>query len=1163
MKKNLIRNSILLVAVLFASSAFAQNWVDMMNDPNTNFYEVQKAFNTYYAKREVQLERQKRRMERKTGQPVPEGTMEVPGFEQFKRWEWFMKPRVGVNGERFSPDAVWNAMTEYKKGYDKPMAGTWTSLGPNTNAGIPGIGRINAVRVHPTNPSTIFICAPAGGLWKSTDDGVTWSTNTDQLQVIGCSDLAFDPTNPNTMYLATSDNDGGDTYSVGLLKSTDGGTTWNPTGLSFSLSGFVQIAKVLVDPTTPNNVVVATSIGLYRSTNGGTTFTKGINTATPGVAVAGAFKDMEFKPGAPSTVYACGTEFFRSTDGGANWTKATGSLPAATALQRMSIGVTAADVNAVYLVAMKATTYDMDGVYKSTNSGSSFGAKISTPNIGNQGFYDLCIAANPTNASEVMLGGQTVFMKSTDGGVNWTNTIGTMHVDFHDVIYTNGTTLYVTSDGGVWKSTNNGGSWTNKSSGLAISQIYGFGQSANTASLILGGWQDNGTNYYNGSTWGNAMGGDGMLAFVSKGSDQNMWGSQYNGTLNRSSTGVGGFSQMTGITETCPWVTEWNEDPTAFGTVYAGCANVWKATGSSFTKLGNVAGTSTVTITALAVSPANTQIMWCAKGTTLYKSTNGGTAWTAVSGIPIGSITDIQCHPTDANKCWITYSGFSNVNKVFQTTNGTTWTNISSSLPNIPVNCITIDKNGNDALYIGTDIGVFFKDASMSVWQPFSGGLPRVSVSQLDMFYPGNKLRASTYGRGMWESGLYQPGTYLPDANFAGSVLVGCPGLGVQFSDYTAGQPTSWNWTFQGGNPATSTAQNPFVAYQAPGTYSVSLTASNGNGTDSQSYTSYITIVSAQAAPTALGKIMCGPATVTLTATPSAPGTIHWWNAPAGGSMLATGNTYSPLVNGTTTFYVDESFATGNIDIVGATDNTMGAGAVFTANDIRGLYFDVLKPVKINTVKVYANTAAVRTIEIVDANGNWVTDTTLNIAASGTVTPTTVTINRTVYPGTNYMMKFRGTVDCFRNNAGAAYPYTDAGSNALTITNSNAGSPGYYYFFYDWQFTNIVCNTGRTAVVVTDTCSLTGINDLFVNNQLDIFPNPNNGQFTASFHTENIDNYTVKVTNAIGQTVYEEKLDNFSGTYSNKIDITSFRKGVYMLSVSNSKHETVKKVLVY
>jgi hypothetical protein len=203
-----------------------------------------------------------------------------------------------------------------------------------------------------------------------------------------------------------------------------------------------------------------------------------------------------------------------------------------------------------------------------------------------------------------------------------------------------------------------------------------------------------------------------------------------------------------------------------------------------------------------------------------------------------------------------------------------------------------------------------------------------------------------------------------------------------------------------------------------------------------------------------------------------------------------------------------------------------------------------------------------RTIEILDANGNLVTDVTVNIPASPT-NPATVTVNLTVYPGNDYFIKFRGNVDCWRNSDGPAYPYIDGGSNALTITNSNAGTPGYYYYFYEWQFTNIICNTGRTAVVVTDTCSLTGVNDLFTTNHIDVFPNPNTGIFTLSFNTEKTDDYKIKVTSAIGQTVYEEKLNTFSGTYTNKIDISTFTKGVYMVSVSNSKNETVKKVLVH
>ena len=108
--------------------------------------------------------------------------------------------------------------------------------------------------------------------YGSYDDGQNWQTFTDELTNIGISDLAIDPLNPNIMYLATGDRDAGDTYSFGLMKSTDGGVTWSTTGLSFGLSNSYKIGRVVVHPTSTNIVVAATNAGIYRSTNYGQTF---------------------------------------------------------------------------------------------------------------------------------------------------------------------------------------------------------------------------------------------------------------------------------------------------------------------------------------------------------------------------------------------------------------------------------------------------------------------------------------------------------------------------------------------------------------------------------------------------------------------------------------------------------------------------------------------------------------------------------------------------------------------------------------------------------------------------------------------------------------------------------------------------------------------------
>ncbi len=1177
MKRKLLLIYILIAVIAIPKMLNAQDWISKMKDPSVNFFEVQKSFNKYYKKQERDMEKFNRMVIKRTGKALNEDEeVEIGGYSQYKRWEWFMAPRVSPTGERFNPSIVWDEYHKYRNQYKSLAAGNWTLIGPvNTipsNSG--GAGRVNFVRIDPTNSNTIYIGSPGGGLWKSTNGGSTWSTNTDQLsQVIGCTDLAIDPTNTNIMYLATGDGDAGDTYSVGMLKSIDGGATWNKSGLSYYISNNVQMSKILINPSNTNTILVATSSGIYRSTDAGVTFSQ---------SVAGSFKDMEFKPTDPNTVYVCGTELYKSTNGGQSFTKITANIAAAGSLSRMALAVTPNDPNYVYLLSARSTTYTFEGLYKSTNSGTSFskvpvstfnilGRDISGTDSSNcQGWYDLTIDVSPADKNEITVGGINIW-QSVDGGLNFgpiTNWLGSgapyVHADVHQVMYTDPSTIYAGCDGGIFKSTSGGGSWSDLSTGLQISEMYGFGQSTTNPNLLLNGWQDNGTNRYDGTSWQKVIGGDGMLCFIDRTNDQNMWGELPNGGLEKSTNGGNTWtSAASGITEAGAWVTPWIQDPVDPATLYSGFINVWKSTngGTSWTKKSTFANTGT--LSTVSVSPANNQVIWTAKPGFLYKTSNGGTTWTTITNVPTGTITSIACSNTDANKAWITYSGFANKNKVFQTNDqGVTWINLSASIPNIPVSTIVYVNNSNDALYIGTDVGVFYKDASLNVWQPFINGLPNVVVTQLSIFYTGNKLRASTYGRGMWESDLYVAGTYPPTSAFGSDKKISCPGAAVQFTDYSAGQPTSWSWTFPGGNPSTSTLQNPVVSYNSPGTYAVSLTATNVNGTDATTTNNFISISSSPvSAPATVGAVRCGPGQVNMTATGSGQGTLRWWDAAGGGNLLTTGNTYSTNITQTTAFYVDEDLPAGLVDYTGYPDNTSGTGAFFTANDIRGLYFDVMNPVILTNFDVYANSAGNRTFEILDAQGNTFADTTIFIPASATI-PYTVTLNITLYPGTDYFIKCRGTVDLYRNNTGAVYPVLSA-TNDVTITRSNAGSAGYYYFFYNWVFTEITCNTSRTICVGRDSCSSVGLNDLNADGVLSIYPNPNNGEFSLKFNTQKTNNYTIEIRNTLGQLVYQESLKGFNGEYDHNIDISKFGKGAYTLSISNPDNKSIKKLLVY
>jgi PKD repeat protein len=1162
MKKIRMHYLMLVAAMMFSTSLFAQDWVEMMKDHSVNFFDVQKAFKAQYASKEKEMLRERMKNAGKPVKPIDEEANEIPGYTQYKRWEWFWAPRVSETGVRPDPSIVWQEMERYKQTHQTRStgAGNWSFIGPGASASLSGAGRLNFVRIHPTDPNTIFVGSPSGGLWKSTNGGASWSTNTDWVaQVIGCTDIAINPVNTDIMYLATGDGDAGDNYTVGLLKSVDGGNTWAPTGLSFSAGNTQMMSKVLINPNNTDVVLVASSSGIWRSSNAGSTFTK---------VLSGGFKDMEFKPGDPNYVYVCGTSFYRSVDNGVNWNFITNGLPASTSVGRECIAVTPANSAYVYLMAGGPNpNYGIQGFYRSTNSGASFtqvsvpgGFDLSTPG---QEWYDFPLACNPSNTTEIIGGAQNL-MRSQNSGGSFSNIVGSSHVDYHDVVYVNSTTLYAASDGGLYKSTNNGGSWTNLNNNLAIAQMYGFGQSASTTNYFITGWQDNGTNKYNGTSWSIAQGGDGMLCFISRANDQNMWAEYYNGQLRRSTDGGNSWANaVSGISETGAWVTPWKEDPVTANTLWSGFINMWKSTngGQSWTRPGTIAGNS-ANIIAFAVCSANNQIIWASTGANLYRSLNGGAAWTAITTIPPGYKSGIACSNTDVNKVWVTYSGFTSANKVYQTTDqGANWTNVSSqSLPNIPVNCITYVNNSNDALYIGTDVGAYFKDNTMSTWQPFSNQLPNVMVTQLEIFYPGNKIRASTYGRGMWESDLYQPGAYPPGANFAASEVISCPGSAVQFTDYSSGVPTSWSWTFTGGNPSSSTQQNPLVYYNTPGTYPVSLTATNSNGSDTRTVNSYITITaSSVSAPSSSNVSFCAPGTVNLSAVPAAPGLVRWWDAPGGGNIVATGNNYSPSLTQTTTFYVDEDFPGGGVpDFVGESDNSIGAGAYFTANDIRGDYFDVLQPIVLKTVQVFSNSAANRTIEVIDATGDTYVDTTVFIPVSSS--PYTVNLNFRIYPGTGYFIKCRGYVDLYRNSSGASFPYT---SSAVNITGTNAGDGGYYYFFYNWDYETFECNTSRTAVTALDTCSSVGVNELPGVTGISVYPNPNTGKFTLQFNSEVKEDYMIKVTNALGQVVLEEKLEAFLSPYSETFDVAIFGKGMYMLSIANSRKETIRKVIVY
>ncbi len=843
------------------------------------FFEIQKEFNDYWAPYHV-----------KNGYYIENGIKKkAPGWKQFKRWEYYWENRVNPTTGAFPKTTAADIYQKLKmQRNSRSSAGSWTSLGPSSsNGGYEGIGRINCVAFRPGDNNTYYAGAPSGGLWKTTDNGSTWTVLTDDNAVLGVSDAVVAAgTTPasDTIYIATGDRDGGsmwtlgsgnwnDNNSIGVLKSTDGGTTWNTTGLTYSASERKSIWRLLMDPTNHNILYAATSTGLYKTTDGGVNWTQ----------ISGyLLKDMEFKPGNTSIMYGGNTVgyIYRSTDGGQNWTTIVNEY--SNNGRRVNLAVTEDDATVVYAI-MSYYNGGLFGIYKSTDSGASYtkvydgtaanqnllGWKTDGSDSGGQGSYDLSIAVSPTNANTVYVGGVNSH-KSTDGGATWKavncwtgsstyNKISApvVHADKHMLKFrSSDNTLFETNDGGIYYTTDGGISWTDKTNGMVPSQLYRLGVTSSNANEIIAGLQDNATKLLSGGSWSMVSGGDGMECIIDSVDNNTQYATTPRGNLKRTTNHWASSTNISVGTESGHWVTPYVIDPNNHQTLFIGLDNVWKSTnqGTSWTKLNTTSSLSKYR--SIAVAPSNSQVIYAADNDSIWVTTNGGTSWSYITGtLPTvaSSITYISVKNNDPATAWVSLGQY-NADGVYETTDyGATWNNISTGLPEIPVMCVIQNKlnTAQKELYAATDVGVYLKLGN-SNWVTFSSGLPNVVVNELEIYYNYSqpafcKLRAATSGRGLWESDLYSSPTSPPVADFeADNTSVGV-GQIVSFTDLSTNAPTSWNWSFTPStiiyeNSTTSTSPNPQVSFNNTGNYTVRLIATNAYGSDTMTKTDYISI---------------------------------------------------------------------------------------------------------------------------------------------------------------------------------------------------------------------------------------------------------------------------------------------------------------------------------
>lgn len=853
------------------------------------------------------------------------GTGRGTGYKQFQRWLYERKFHVDENGYFISPQTEWNNYLQARVSLrnESIQAGNWTSIGPGswtyTSGWNPGTGRLAAMAVHPANQNIIYAGSPGGGLWKTTNAGLTWAPLTDNNSLwMSIFAITIDPVDQNIIYVGTS-------TSI-ILKSIDAGATWNQAGTGPGAT----IRKILIHPANSNIVFAAASNGIWRSTNAGASWSQ-VHTTSK--------EDIEFKTDDPNIMISSGTNVVRSTDNGLTWT-VLGAADGITNTGRTLVAVSPDDPNVVYAVQASGSLFGR--MYRSVNAGLSFtttvignpasgtnyfGYETTGAGTGGQATYDMAMDVSPTNANDVYIAG-IICWRSINGGNSFTpltawsypNSIGYNHADVHGLFWV-GNILYSISDGGLYKSIDNGDNWTDLSSGLVIRQFYRFANSQVNPNIITGGAQDNGSvTRQAAGNWADWLGADGMEGLVSPTNPLNIWGTSQNGNLYRS---INGGASYTGLPEPAAgqWVTPLASHPTNESIIYGGWNGVYKSTtsGTSWTNLS--AGVITSTLADLAVSPSNPNYIYASNGATLYVTTNDGATWATRSAPAV--INDIAIDPTDPTKIWVALN--STANRVMVSTDaGATFTNISLNLPAIVARAVIVDENMPRGIYVGMNIGVYYKSESDPNWTDYSDNLPLVAINELEIQKATNKIRVATYGRSIWESPavpVVPPSTF----NFStpAAAISACPAPGSMSITLASTQTGSFTTpivlTATGNPPGTTVnfSPNPLTPGNSAvvsltgtntlssGTYPIVVTGTAGSIVRTETLNFTINpgtgpVISTQPADQGL----CATATATYSVTAASATTFQWQLSSDGGSTyfnITNGGVYSGATTNTLT----------------------------------------------------------------------------------------------------------------------------------------------------------------------------------------------------------------------------------------------------------------------
>lgn len=842
--------------------AQAPQWAREMYGDRPNVFLVDQLFNAYYAEHKFE---------------------KTYHTQYYKRWKRSIAHHTDENGfilpvdvqEMLNNDNEYLQKLNSHENSSNRMLPVWTPVGPyqvynNNNTPANEQTNVYSIDLCEAQPNVMYSGTEPGEVYKSVNAGLSWNcVSLNENFNAGITAIEVDPVNPDIVFAG-----GG----ASVKRSDDGGQTWTTVLTANNLNP----NEILINNGNQQIVLVAGEAGLYRSTDGGINFSQLYNHRSFDVKLNAANNNIVYLLKDNPTQEIC--QFFKSTDAGATWTLLNNGWYSSNDPDRYDggarLGVTPADPNRIYAYLIgdsKPNDYGYIGVYKSTDGGNTWTLPNGPPggpytathlNLAygwptwtyHQGFYNCGLMVSATDPDKILVGGLNLW-RSGDGGQSFNPVAGyigggnlDMHVDMQDLRRV-GNQYWVTTDGGIYTSADFFDSTAlHRNAGVRGSDYWGFGSGWNHDVLVGGLYHNGNIIYHDNYGAGNFLsvgGGEAPTGYVNPGNNFKTYFSDIGGRFvpNTITGTIGSFSMGMSPNETyySAESSEMEFHPDCYNIVFLGKDNkLWKSEdgGASYNLIRAFGNNAADQVKYIEISRSNPMVMYLNQqpsgggAGTLWKTVDGGQNWNTVS-IPSGNSRRmlISLDYSNENILWIAYPDVGNGAKIFKSINGgTTWINLSTNLLNGEyANSICCIPNTDGGIYFCSNRTVFYRNNSMPDWQIVNDDLPAFFNSNIAKpFYRDGKIRIASYGKGIWESSLYEQPT-APTAQITVdklSQLVVCETDSFYFEDYSAlnHQNATWQWTFSNGSPSSSTLRNPVVYFANPGNYQVTLTVTDANG---------------------------------------------------------------------------------------------------------------------------------------------------------------------------------------------------------------------------------------------------------------------------------------------------------------------------------------------